>query len=283
MELTIRGARGSFPAPGPDTTRYGGHTPCASIEAAPGELVVIDAGTGLKDLGDELESRLRAGGKTSAEAAAPILRVHLFLTHFHLDHVFGLPFFMPLYSPRCELVVRAAAPAEEIEGALASLMGGRLYPIPLRETASRKSFRAMDGDVRVGSLRISSCPLVHPQGSVAYKIERDGGPGAVVFATDTEHPESGVDERLAAFASGAAHLVCDATFTPEQYRMGRKGWGHSTYEAGARLAGAGRVERLLLGHLNPDFTDEVVDRLVESARRIFPTTSAAFQGLVLEI
>ncbi|MGZ8877367.1 MAG: MBL fold metallo-hydrolase, partial [Candidatus Aminicenantales bacterium] len=123
---------------------------------------------------------------------------------------------------------------------------------------------------------ISSCPLVHPQGSVAYRLESGGR--SVVSATDTEHPEKGIDERLAAFAAGATHLIYDAMFTPEEYAAAKKGWGHSTWLAATELAAGARVGGLILSHYNPDHSDEMVDRLLAAARRIFPRAEAARQG-----
>ncbi len=271
MKVEFWGVRGSAPVSGRSYVKYGGHTPCATVESSTGALVIVDAGTGLKRLGEKL-----AGRMGSRE-----LELHLFLTHFHLDHVLGLPFFAPLYSPQATIHFHAAAPPRETEKYLSGLMLGRYFPVAFRETAARKVFhRVGDDSISVGKLKISSCPLNHPQGSVAYKVEEKDA--HVVFATDTEPPERGMDERLAGFINGVACYICDATFTPREYRM-RQGWGHSTWLEGTKLARHAGVRHLVLSHLNPDHPDGRIDEMVRQARREFRHTAAAREGLSLEI
>jgi ribonuclease BN (tRNA processing enzyme) len=266
MDIEFWGVRGTVPVSSPETAKYGGATMCAAVRSSSKDIVVVDAGTGIKPLGDSLV-RSRKGP----------LKLHLLLTHFHLDHIVGFPFFAPLWSADTELVIYAPAPPAETEAALSVLMGGRFFPLDYAATAAAKSVRPVpNGTFAVGGLRISACPLHHPQGSVAYKIEESVR--KVVFATDTEHPELGVDVRLRDFSRGADLLVCDATFTPEEYAAGRKGWGHSTWQAGARLAKEAGVKKLLLSHLNPDHNDSRVDMIVNLAKWEFPAVEAARAG-----
>jgi phosphoribosyl 1,2-cyclic phosphodiesterase len=269
MNLRFWGVRGTFPTPDIDRTRYGGHTTCSSLRVGPDAHIVVDAGTGLCDLGERIMSESGGGN----------IRVDLLLTHFHLDHIMGFPFFAPLYSPRAVLTVHTPGDPHETEAALAGLMAGRYFPVKLDGTAARKEFRDLEPGLTIGGVRVSSCPLRHPQGSVAYRL--DAGRSTLVLATDTEHPEAGVDERLAAFAEGADWLVYDAMYTPEEYEAGKKGWGHSTWLAGARLAAAAGARSLVLSHFNPFHTDPDVDGILEAARERFPRTLAAAQGLGL--
>ncbi len=269
MEFEFWGVRGTAPAPGAAWARYGGHTTCSSVRVGLGEYIVIDAGTGIRELGDRI----------MAEEGDRDIRIDLLLTHFHLDHIMGFPAFAPLFSPRTSLVIHSPAGARETESALAGLMAYPYFPLGLGRTAARKGFRDFEPGSTIGGVRISSCPLRHPQGSVAYRLEA-GGSG-LVLATDTEHPEAGVDERLAAFAEGADWLVYDAMFTPAEYEAGKKGWGHSTWLAGTRLAAAARVGSLVLSHFNPSHADPDVDVILEAARASFPRTLAAAQGLGL--
>lgn len=275
MDLEFWGVRGTFPSPGKDKVRYGGHTPCASLRTADGGYFVVDAGTGIKDLGARIMAEAAGGG-----GGKPIA-VTLLLTHFHLDHVMGFPFFGPLYSPRASLTIFAPAEPDETKRHLGGLMSGRYFPVELAATPSEKIFRKIDPGLTAGGVRISSCPLVHPQGSVAYRLEVGGA--SVVWATDTEHPESGIDGRLAAFAAGASYLVYDAMYTPEEYASGKKGWGHSTWPAAVELAAAAGVDALVLSHFSPDHDDRQVDRILKLTKKRFPRTIAARQGMRWEL
>lgn len=269
MEVEFWGVRGTTPVSEKDKLKYGGHTSCATVTSAAGEILIIDAGTGIKRLGEKL----------MAGEAANELHLHVFLTHFHLDHVIGLPFFAPLYSPKAVITFYSPASPQETEKSLRGVMGGRYFPVDFKETASQKNFvKAEEDSFSVGKLKISACPLHHPQGSAAYKIEEKQS--SVVFATDTEPPEQGMDERLASFIKGVSCFIYDATFTPEEYQM-RQGWGHSTWFEGTKLARRAGVKRLLLSHFNPEHADSQVDEMVKQARQEFRRTAAARERLRL--
>jgi phosphoribosyl 1,2-cyclic phosphodiesterase len=268
MNLEFLGVRGTFPTPEGDRSRYGGHTTCSAVRLGPAAYLVIDAGTGLRGLGERIMH----------EAGDGEIRVDLLLTHFHLDHILGLPFFAPLFSPRTVLAVHAPGDPIAAKRALSGLMDAPYFPVKLDETAARKEFVESKPGA-VGGVRVSSCPLRHPQGSVAYRLETDEG--SLVHATDTEHPADGVDGRLAGFAAGATWLVYDAMYTPEEYADGKRGWGHSTWLAGAALAEAARAGTLVLSHFNPAHADADIERMLREARERFPGTIAAAQGLRL--
>jgi phosphoribosyl 1,2-cyclic phosphodiesterase len=270
VEVEFWGVRGTTPVSGKDKLKYGGHTPCATVTGTAGEMLIIDAGTGIKDLGEKLISV--AGTKE--------LHLHVFLTHFHLDHIIGLPFFTPLYTSGAVFTFYSPASPQETEKNLRGIMMARYFPVDFKETASRKTFvKIEEKSISVGKLKVSSCPLIHPQGSVAYRIEENDG--IVVFATDTEPPEQGIDERLASFVKGATYFIYDATFTPEEYPK-RQGWGHSTWLEGTKLALRAGVQKLILSHLNPDHSDSHIDEMVKLARQQFRRTAAARERLTLK-
>ncbi len=272
MKLEFWGTRGTCPVADKDNVKYGGRTACASVTAESGEVIIIDAGTGLRSLGEKL----------SRERGRESLHLQLLLTHFHLDHVIGLPCFGPLYSEKTTITFYSNEEPAETERLLGALMAGRLFPLDLCELRSVRHFRKLQaGGLEIGGVRIKHRPLNHPQGSLAFKLE--GSESSVIFATDTEHPLKGVDEGLADFARGAGHFICDATFTPEDYEANKRGWGHSTWEAGTKLAKEAGVGRLYLSHLNPGFSDRDVDSILRHARRRFARTAIAYPGVSLTI
>lgn len=269
MELEFWGVRGTSPAPGRDYAKYGGNT-LSSLVISKQVKIIIDAGTGIRKLGNKL-LREKEGGP---------LELSLLLTHFHLDHIIGLPFFAPLYSPQTAITFFAPAETDKTEKYLSGLMSGRYFPLALMKSESEKIFKKVEGgEFWIDKVHISVCPLHHPQGSVAYKLEEGGK--AIVFATDTEHPEKGMDERLVFFARGARCFIYDAMFTPEEYKAGRQGWGHSTWLEGTKIAKAAGVGSLFLSHLNPDHSDKEVEEIVRLARKKFPQTYASRERLKL--
>lgn len=273
MEVEFWGARGTMPVSGKAHLKYGGHTLCASVtdEASPLEMLIIDAGTGLRRLGEKIVS-LPKDKET---------HLHLLLTHFHIDHVLGLPFFAPLYSARTTMVFYSPLAPRQTQRWLSGFMGGRYFPVALQESESAKAFRKVPEEgLEIGKFRVTTCPLHHPQGSVAYRVEAGGS--SLVMATDTEPPEGRFDDRLASFIQGATCLVSDAMFTPEEYSR-RQGWGHSTWEHAVALGRAGKVGQLLLSHFNPEHPDPVIDALIRQARQLFRRTSAAREGLRLRL
>jgi ribonuclease BN (tRNA processing enzyme) len=152
-------------------------------------------------------------------------------------------------------------------------MSGRYFPIDFWGTPSMKLYLQIQGDFSLKGVDISLCPLHHPQGSVAYKLS--SAKRSVVFATDTEHPENGIDETLASFADGVDNLIYDATYTIDEYESGKVGWGHSTWLEGTKLAEAAKVKHLHLSHFNPDHSDKQIDEIVAKAKEKFPNTSGA--------
>ena len=285
MQLDLWGVRGTIPSPGADKVRYGGHTLCASVRLLDGTHLVVDAGTGIKDLGDALM-------KEAAESGAPP-RVVLLLTHFHLDHIMGFPFFAPLYASGASVSVYSPVSPAEAESCLAGLMGGWYYPLEMTQTPAEKTFLEFKDGLTVGGVRVTSCPLRHPGGSVGYRLDVENpagepcgtmkravpAPGSLVFATDTEPPDEGLDERLVDFMRGAGVAIYDAMYTPEEYAAGKKGWGHSTWLEAVKTARAAGVGRLLLSHFNPDHDDAAVDEIARLAAAEFPGAAAARQGM----
>lgn len=274
MTITIRfwGVRGSIASPGPSTAGVGGNTSCVEVQA--GETrIVLDAGTGLRALGDQL---VREGARDMA----------LLLSHTHWDHIQGLPFFVPAYVPGTRLSVHGQAPGQSLRAVLERQMSAPVFPVRLDELSSELSTHdVVHGETfSIGDVRVRVAKLNHPGGSLAYRIDHGGR--SVVYATDTEH-YSCVDPVLRALADRADVLIYDSQYTPEEYRgengPSKVGWGHSTWEEGVRLARVAEVGRYVLFHHDPKRTDEGVAELERQAQRRFASSVAAREGMVIEL
>jgi len=268
--LTFRGVRGSMPVSGSQTNRHGGHTLCIDIEAGPASTVVIDGGTGITDLHRDRVS----GGGTD---------YHVFLTHYHWDHIQGLLFFKPLYEASNSFTFyghrwNGMSSQEAIEGALRPPW----FPVAMAETAARKSYVTIERAVfQIGELEITAAPLHHPQGVTAYRI--DGPSRSIVIATDCERGDSRADGVLRELAANADILVHDAQYSPEEYEDHYVGWGHSTWAQAADAAQDAGVGELILVSHDPARTDDEIDGLVARTRDIFPNARAAFEGMQIEL
>jgi phosphoribosyl 1,2-cyclic phosphodiesterase len=273
MELRFWGVRGSIASPGPDTALVGGNTSCVEVRCGD-ERLVLDAGTGLRALGNEL----------LAKSKGPI-HATMLLSHFHWDHIQGLPFFVPAYLPTTKLTVVGASDGRHtLRDKLSRQMTEPHFPVQLDDLSAELSYREVrPGQAfEVGAVRVRVARLNHPGGVFAYRLEHGGR--SVVYATDTEH-YSCVDPTLVALARDADVLIYDAQYTPEEYRGERGGskvgWGHSTYVAGAEIAAAAGIGQLVLFHHDPQRSDAGVVAVEEAARSLFSNSIAAREGMVL--
>ncbi len=270
MDIRFWGVRGSIASPGPETASVGGNTSCVEVRCGD-KRVVLDAGTGLRTLGNAI---LREPGAAD---------VTLLLSHFHWDHIQGLPFFVPAYLPQTKLaIVGAGGDRHSLRDKLSRQMTEPHFPVQLDALSAELTFREaragqaleLDGDVVVRVARLN-----HPGGVFAYRIEHGGR--ALVYATDTEHYAC-VDPMLKKLAEGADVLVYDAQYTPDEYQA-KVGWGHSTYAAGAEVAAAAGVSKLVLFHHDPQRDDAGVAAIEAAARALFPRTVAAREGMTVDV
>jgi len=263
VKATIRGCRGSLASPGAQTLHYGGNTSCVEVRLDDGTLIVLDAGTGIRDLG------------LSLATDAP-RTINLLLTHLHLDHLEGLGFFLPLWRPDTELHIWGPpSPLDPLSARIERYMSPPLFPVLIRDAPAALHFHDVpDEPWSIGSATVSAQHVVHPGPTVAYRVEADGA--VIAYAPDHEPALGGplVDGRSAWIsgldaAGGADVLFHDAQYSEDEY-LEHVGWGHSSVAdavAFARLAG---VRRLLLFHHDPLHSDAGLRLLELRARELWP-------------
>lgn len=270
LAVEIWGARGSMPTPGAGTVRYGGNTTCISVCSASGDRVIIDAGTGIHQLGKVL----------MAQNPAP-KEINIFFTHFHWDHIQGLPFFAPLIQGGPRVCFHAASSPGETCERLERQMSDPFFTLDFDAVKAEREFSQMSNvPTRCGSLTVETFPLNHPQGAWGYRVESGGA--SVVVATDVEHGHPTLDQLLRERAHNADLLIYDAQYTDAEYAT-RAGWGHSTARAAAAVASDAEVKNLLLFHHDPEHDDAALDEIVQQTIKLFPRTNAAREGDVISI
>lgn len=284
MRIRIWGCRGSIPTPGAATLRYGGNTTCLEIRTGDGQIVVVDAGTGVRNLGSFL-SRETDGA-----------RVRFFFTHSHWDHLAGFPFFQPAYSGSSSITFCSGPHAQDLlKSCLTEQMRAPFFPVDFKFLKARFDFRCErphgePGHCCLGGLQVFPVPLSHPNGGYGYKFIERGK--TFVYLTDNElgfRHEGGLNrEEYAAFCRGADLLFHDAQYTEEEYERTR-GWGHSTYADATDLAIEAAVHRLGLFHHDPGRVDDDLDRQVEFCRKRIRVAGSATEcqavaeGMVVDL
>ncbi len=264
------GVRGSIACPSPDHMAYGGNTSCVEVNAG-GHVFVLDAGTGVRGLGRDLLKR----GVRSAT---------MLLTHTHLDHITGFPFFAPAFTPDFKLRVLAGHLYGKLDGiraVLANQMDNPTFPVPLsamKGVAAFEDFAAGTTLEPVPGVRVRTAPLRHPNGATAYRIEYDGV--SVCYVTDTEHVPGQPDQNVLNLIQGADLVIYDSSYTDDEF-PGKVGWGHSTWQEGIRLSRAAGVKRHVLFHHDPDHDDATMAAIEADAKAMWDCTWAARDGAEL--
>ena len=278
MSLTLRfwGTRGSIPSPGLATARYGGNTPCIELRTAEGWLVILDAGTGIRDLGRSLMQRANGDGVDG----------DIFLTHAHWDHIQGIPFFAPLFHRGNHFTIWGSRSLQtSIDRVVRDQMSPVVFPVTFEELQAQIDFQELAEERRAGcGYEVSAIAVRHPGGALGYRFtERNGGGGGLVYVSDNElSADAPYDtprewrEKFVTFVRGAAVLVHDTMYRADEYRN-FVGWGHSTYEDAVELAIEAEVDRLVLFHHHPERTDDEVDRCVASCRELVQSRGARLE------
>lgn len=266
-QLKIWGARGSIPTPGPETVRYGGNTSCVEYRSGQ-DIIILDAGTGLRKLGQAL----------LAEFPAEPLNLTLLLSHTHWDHIQGLPFFAPIYESRCRLrIIGCEGSRKSLVDALTGQMESTYFPVPFSQLPSNIEIEELqDFSFTIGRTLVSAQRANHPGVTVGYRLFSPEG--IVCFFPDVEPRKGGHDPAMIEFVREADLLILDTQYDTDEYRK-HIGWGHGCVRDSVALARVAKARRLLLFHHDPDHSDATVDRLVNVGRQL---AAQAGSGLVVD-
>lgn len=288
MKLRFWGTRGSIPTPGNDTVRYGGNTPCVEVRTGNNDLVIFDAGTGIRGLGDALIS----GGES--------VSAYLAVTHPHWDHIQGFPFFKPAFISGNEFTILGAQSRSVTLRQMISDQMDRVYfPIQLSELKAKITFRPLrEGSIPVFDAVLSSIYVNHPTFALGYRL--DAGGHSLVYISDNEpfdrelarslknvdrviverysRCRGNPNQRVFDFARGASVLIHDATYTPEEY-VNHVGWGHSHYLFALEVAAKADVQNLVLFHHDQTHSDDKVDEILATCRKEIRSRNYRFECL----
>lgn len=293
LRVRFWGVRGSIPTPGPGTVHYGGNTSCLEIRAGE-QIIILDAGTGLRLLGREL----------LAEFGERPLELTLLLTHTHWDHIQGLPFFMPVYKPQNQLRILGYEGARIGLGSiLTNQMESPFFPIELHEVPANISIVELNQtEFKLGEVKVQAFSAIHPGTCVGYRLHYSGR--SLAFFPDNELRHGACDptpvnnhelastrtasKQLEEFLRGTDVLVMDTQYDRDEYKE-HVGWGHGCVDEVVLLALQAQVHQLYLFHHDPDHDDAKISRMVEEARRLVVAHKGALQveaareGLTLEL
>ncbi len=291
MIVRFWGVRGSIPVPGKETIKYGGNTTCLEVFTSEGNLIIIDAGTGIRVLGQQLMKEDFGQGKGVA---------HIFFTHSHWDHIQGFPFFAPIFigkrnkdgkvvknSANKLHIYGSAESSRSIEDSLCGQMSDCYFPVSLSDLSATISFTYITGKpIKIGKTKITTLPLRHPNGVLGFRIEDNGK--VLTIATDCEHPDNGeCDQNLLALADNADLFIYDGQYTPEEYEPSKfnicmpakKGFGHSTAEEGIKAAIKAHAKKLVITHHEPLHNDKMLDAMEKKAKSLLPSIVFAREGM----
>ncbi|MCC7194708.1 MAG: MBL fold metallo-hydrolase [Gemmatimonadaceae bacterium] len=280
LRLQFWGTRGSVPSPGPYTVRYGGNTPCIELRTSGGWLVILDAGTGIRELGRSLIEQ---------SSGAPVAG-DIFLTHAHWDHIQGIPFFAPVFQKGNRFTIWSQrSEGASIEHVIRNQMSPVVFPVLFEQLDADVDFREIsDGERHAGAgYEVTAMEVRHPGGALAFRFAepRTRG-GGLVYVSDNElgasekyQTPSGWRERFTEFVRGAKVLVHDTTYTTDEYDFHR-GWGHSTFRDATELAVQAGVETLVLFHHEPRRTDDELDRRLAECQALVRESGGGVQVIV---
>jgi phosphoribosyl 1,2-cyclic phosphodiesterase len=283
-KLTFWGVRGSTPTLERDTWRYGGNTACLEVDVTGGPHFILDCGTGLRMLGNHLHALHNRWSRWQGDGG---IEAHVLVTHYHWDHIQGLPFFHPFFEAQNRFHLYSFQSKHLGRNSLRQVLEAQFaspyFPIDVNMMSAERFFREIEGGDQwdVNGTHVSTTWLNHPQGCLGYRMDTPAG--SIVYATDNEPGAPEYDNNLRQLAQGADVLIYDAQYSPEQLASTRKGWGHSCWLEGVKIARETKVRNLILFHHDPDSSSRMVDGFLSAARQEFPCTWAAMEGMSVKL
>ena len=272
MKVTFWGVRGSISTPNTEYMQYGGNTSCVELRTSNNNLFIIDAGTGIRKLGKSLlKKEYRPRGN-----------INLLISHHHWDHIQGFPFFAPILHDDHKIVIYGARKTDyRIHTIMEGQMAYPYFPVSLDQMRAKIGFKELEQETTlVEDVAVKTLPLNHPQGANGFRFEADGK--ALAYCSDTEHTSGEIDKNIVALAKEADLLIYDCTYTPDEYES-RKGWGHSTYEEGIKVAREAGVKTFGVFHHAPDHDDAFMDRIAQEVQRLHKNSVVLKEGIEMEL
>jgi phosphoribosyl 1,2-cyclic phosphodiesterase len=272
MRVKFWGVRGSTPTPQAENLRYGGNTSCVELRVD-GQLFIFDCGTGLRVLGHQL----------AREFGNNPIHAHIFVSHYHWDHIQGLPFFAPLYdNPESQFVFHSSNRVRDLRQVLEEQMAAPYFPVGMTEMKANREFQGIEeGRTTLNNIAIETAWLNHPQGCLGFRIESKEG--TFVYATDNEPGNETFDKKVRQLAHDADVLIYDSQYLPEEYEARKRGWGHSHWREAIDIVMESGAKELILFHHDPEHSDTCIDTTVKEARNYYPRVRAAAEGMELKL
>ena len=257
--------------PGKGTLRCGGNTPCIEVRCG-SRIIVVDAGTGIRELGLKLEKE-------------GVTELDLLFSHFHMDHTQGFPFFTPAYHPGTRINIHAAPWADHsIAEPFHKLMDQPSFPVPFLYMSADIRFHEMNGSSQLGNVRVRSQAVNHPGGCIAFRLEYEGK--SLVYLTDHEPYGNAQDDEVREFTRGADVLIREAQYTAAEYEL-KRGWGHSRFDDAVSDAARSGVKRLAIFHHDPEHDDLFLERELSELQSRYGSTRLdiflAREGQLIEL
>lgn len=270
--IKFLGVRGSVPCASRQFEKYGGNTSCVMMHVG-NSLIVFDSGSGIKDVNEYVFHH-------------NIKKVHLFLTHLHLDHILGMPFFKALWHKDVETIIYCgtAEPFGGVLGALTSFFKPPYFPISFNQWLGEIKcidFKPLETFVLDDDVIVSTCSLNHPNGSIGYKVSHKKK--IACYITDHEHGDAYIDASLEEFVKNVDIMIYDASYDDHKYEHAHTGWGHSTWQKACHLMQKSAVKHLALFHHDPDLNDDAMDILKDKIERIYDNVFIAYQGQTINL